>query len=254
MVPHSPLNSAALRPTTCEAPASARTPAPCAACDARALNICGQVDEAVQCLLAGIMTRHEIEGGTPIFEEGQPADSVMNITAGTARLYKLLGDGRRQILGFRFAGDFMGLSHGATYAYSAESVSAVQLCRFPRRRLEALRAQQPQLDRGLLDLAMDELGAAQEQLLLLGRKTAEERLVSFLLSLSRAQRRRREPADPVVLTMGRADIADYLGLTIETVSRTFGSLRKKGLIALPDALHVRVLSADRMEDIASGLE
>ena len=107
-------------------------------------------------------------------------------------------------------------------------------------------------DRRLLALSIEELAAAQEQLLLLGRKTAEERLVSFLILLSQNQVRRGLVADPITLPMTRSDIADYLGLTIETVSRTLSSLKKKGLIELEDTTHVHLVDRDRLEDLAAG--
>ncbi len=168
------------------------------------------------------------------------------------KLFKLLGDGRRQILGFRFAGDFLGLSAGTDYSYSAEALTDSKLCRFPRKKLDGLRERFPRLDRRLLSLSIDELTAAQEQLLLLGRKTAEERLVSFLILLSQGQVRRGLTPDPIILPMTRSDIADYLGLTIETVSRTFSGLKKKGLIELQDTTHVHLVDRDRLEEMAAG--
>ncbi len=228
-------------------------PPPCAHCDARERNFCAALDPAELAELAKVMTEATLPPGGVLFHEGAPADYVMNVTDGAVKLFKLLGDGRRQILGFRFAGDFIGLAAGADYSYSAESLTEAKLCRFPRRKLDAVRERFPQLDRRLLSLSIDELTAAQEQLLLLGRKTAEERLVSFLILLSQGQVRRGQTADPVVLPMTRSDIADYLGLTIETVSRTFSALKKKGLIELQDTTHIYLVDRERLEEMASGL-
>jgi CRP/FNR family transcriptional regulator len=201
---------------------------------------------------AKVMTEAALPPGGILFHEGSPADYVMNVTGGAVKLFKLLGDGRRQILGFRFAGDFLGLSAGTDYVYSAEALTDSKLCRFPRKKLDGLRERFPRLDRRLLSLSIDELTAAQEQLLLLGRKTAEERLVSFLILLSQGQVRRGLTPDPIILPMTRSDIADYLGLTIETVSRTFSGLKKKGLIELQETTHVHLVDRDRLEEMAAG--
>jgi CRP/FNR family transcriptional regulator len=227
-------------------------PAPCASCDARERNFCAALEPLELEEFAKVMTEASLAPGGMLFHEGTPADYVMNVTGGAVKLFKLLGDGRRQILGFRFAGDFLGLSAGADYVYSAEALSDSKVCRFPRRKLDGLRERFPRLDRRLLALSIDELTAAQEQLLLLGRKTAEERLVSFLILLSQGQVRRGLAADPITLPMTRSDIADYLGLTIETVSRTFSSLRKKGLITLEDTTHVHLTDRDKVEEMAAG--
>jgi len=227
-------------------------PAPCAQCDARERNFCAALDPTELAEVAKVMTEATLPPGGMLFHEGTPADYVMNVTGGAVKLFKLLGDGRRQILGFRFAGDFLGLSAGADYVYSAEALNESRLCRFPRKKLDGLRERFPRLDRRLLSLSIEELTAAQEQLLLLGRKTAEERLVSFLILLSQGQVRRGLKPDPITLPMTRSDIADYLGLTIETVSRTFSALKKKGLIELQDTTHVHLVDRDKLEEIAAG--
>jgi CRP/FNR family transcriptional regulator len=227
-------------------------PAPCASCDVRERNFCAVLEPAEMAELTRILTEAQVPPHGTLFREGEPADFVMNITRGAVKLYKLLADGRRQVLGFRFAGDFIGLTAGPDYGYSAEALSETRVCRFGRRRLDALRERFRRIDRRLLELSVDELAATQEQLVLLGRKHAEEKLVSFLLLLGHAQVRRGEPGEPIVLPMNRSDIADYLGLTIETVSRTFTTLRKRGLIALDDTTHVRVLDRAALEALATG--
>jgi CRP/FNR family transcriptional regulator len=227
-------------------------PAPCAGCDVRERNFCAALEPQEIVELTRILTEAQVPAHGTLFREGEPADYVMNITRGAVKLYKLLADGRRQILGFRFAGDFIGLTGGPEYAYSVEALTATRVCRFQRRKLDALRERMRRIDKRLLELSIDELTGTQEQLVLLGRKHAEEKLVSFLLLLGQAQVRRGEPGEPIALPMNRSDIADYLGLTIETVSRTFTTLRKRGLIALDDTTHVRVLDRATIEDMAAG--
>jgi Crp-like helix-turn-helix protein len=126
------------------------------------------------------------------------------------------------------------------------------LCSFPRCRLEALLEEIPKLEQRLLGMASHDLAAAHDQMMLLGRKSARERIASFILMLSDAAVRHRERADPAFLPMGRSDIADYLGLTTETVSRTLTRLKTQGLIGLVDDKHIRLSNPEALAEIAGG--
>ena len=225
---------------------------PCDTCQAREFSACASLTSEEQKRLAAIMRTIDVAPHCPIFNEADPAEYVYTITAGTVKVYKLLGDGRRQITGFLFAGDFLGLTHNEAYAYSAEALGPTRLCRFPRRRLEALLVEIPHLEQRLLEMASHELAAAQDQMMLLGRKSARERVVSFILMLSSLARRHGWPGDPVCLAMSRSDIADYLGLTTETVSRTVTLLKKQGLIALLDDKRIRLFNMSALREIAEG--
>ncbi len=225
---------------------------PCNTCEVRDFASCAPLSADEQKRLASIMSTVEIEAHRPIFDEADPAEHVFNVTGGAVKIYKLLPDGRRQITGFLQPGDFLGLTHKEAYAYSAEALVATKLCRFPRRKLERLLDDMPKLEQRLLGMASHELAAAQDQMMLLGRKSAKERVVSFLLMMSAASIRRGKPADPVSLPMNRSDIADYLGLTIETVSRTFTQLRAQKLIELADEKQVRLLKPQALREIATG--
>ena len=242
-------NISHLRPAT---PNPDTMPTPCAACSIRHLTICAALDEHEIKDMAAITTTLEIGAGEPLIDEGEPAVHVFNVTAGAIRVYKLLADGRRQMTGFLFPGDFLGLANEEIYAYSAEAVIASTVCRFPRRKLEGLLTKYPKMERRLLGVASHELAAAQEQMLLLGRKNAREKIASFLLMLSRRAEQRGLPDDPVFVPMSRNDIGDYLGLTTETVSRTFSDLKGKGIIELLPAGKVRLAARDQLEDIADG--
>lgn len=226
---------------------------PCDTCEVRDFAACAPLNADEQRRLASIMTTIEIPAHQPIFDEADPAEHVYNVTGGAVKIYKLLPNGRRQVTGFLLPGDFLGLTHKEAYAYSAEALVATRLCRFSRRRLEGLLDEMPKLEQRLLGMASHELAAAQDQMILLGRKSARERVVSFLLMMSASASRRGLPADPVVLPMNRSDIADYLGLTIETVSRTFTQLRKQKLIELLDEKQVRLLMPDELCKVAGGL-
>lgn len=147
---------------------------------------------------------------------------------------------------------FSGCCSTIIYAYSAETVTLTALCRFPRRQMEELLEALPKLQRRWFGLASTELAAAQDQMLLLGRKTAREKIASFLLSLSERARQRGQRANPVSLPMSRSDIADYLGLTTETVSRTVSQLKAQGAIRLLQGGQVQLMDASLLRDIAEG--
>jgi CRP/FNR family transcriptional regulator len=175
---------------------------------------------------------------------------VFVVTEGMLKLYKLMADGRRQVVGFMVPGDFLGLAFGRLHVYSAEAVTAVALCRFDRSRFLELLDDCPSLEMEILQRTATELAAAQEQMLLLGRKTATERIATFILCMVR--RLRLPPGAPVGLPMSRADIADYLGLTVETVSRTFSALRRKSLIGQPERHLVTIPHPRQLEQLAGG--
>jgi CRP/FNR family transcriptional regulator len=181
--------------------------------------------------------------GAALFWEGDQAGQIFNLLEGVIRVYRIMPDGRRAIMGFIHPGDVLGVSFRDRYLFTAEAVTTVKVRRFARSRFFALINESPALRPQLFAILCDEMSAAQDQLLLLGRKTAEERVVSFLLAIHRKTAR----GDEVELPMSRQDMADYLGLTIETVSRMMTNLIRRGLIA-PRARHsvtLRKLSALR---------
>jgi CRP/FNR family transcriptional regulator len=188
--------------------------------------------------------------GETLFAEGDDADCVYEIMSGMVRLYKLLPDGRRQITGFLRAGNLLGLAPEGVCVYTAEAITEVTLCRYKRRALERLMDEAPGFAKRLLTVTSHELRAAQDQMLLLGRKTATEKVASFLLLM--AERQDGSDADEIEVPMTRNDIADYLGLTLETVSRTLSKLKHNGLIALPTPGHIVILRHDQLEEIAAG--
>ncbi len=221
----------------------------CDQCDVRHKAMCAAVDVKDNDRLSAIVSHRDIAPGQVIFEEGETADYAYNISSGEVRLYKLLPDGRRQITGFLASGDFLGLVSDDAYAYGAEAITPVELCCMRMNNLERLIADIPPVRDKLLDMSRDELAAAQEQMLLLGRKTAREKVLTFLLS-RHDHSDSQAPDGSVHLPMSRTDIADYLGLTIETVSRTFTSLRDEGLIELPDTHTVRFPDLETVRETA----
>ncbi len=198
----------------------------------------------------GIMRR--VGAGQTVVIEGDPIDHYFRILSGEVRLYKAVADGRRQIIDFLGPEECFGLTGLDAYAYSVEAITDVVMSCHPRQRLDNTIEERPDLGRQLLRLACSELNRAQQCMLLLGRKSAEERVASFLLDLVKRQ------GDPAVdmrflnLAMSRQDIADHLGLTIETVSRIFTRFRRAGLISLPDRHSAILNDIDRLSMTAEG--
>jgi CRP/FNR family transcriptional regulator len=225
---------------------------PCAGCDIRMRTFCSVLDaaelEKFRC--QGATAR--IETGRPLFHQGDPADVIFNLKKGSLRLYKLLADGRRQVTGFLFPGAVLGLAVNDEHAFSAEAIEPVEVCRYSRYRFDTFVDEHPRMERELYRIAAHELALAREQMVLLGRKTAAERLATFLLGLLRRERDHEPGADLISLPMNRLDIADYLGLTKETVSRVFTSFKTTGLIRLLNDDQVLVLDCARLAQVASG--
>jgi CRP/FNR family transcriptional regulator, anaerobic regulatory protein len=226
---------------------------PCRNCDVvREIAFCADLATDEIKRLATARCHAQLPAAFTVFREGDTADHVYSISNGAVKLYKLMSDGRRQIIGFLFSGDLFGLAMEGGYAYTAETVTPTQLCRFGHRKLELLLAEIPRLERKMFSMAVKDLVAAQEQMLLLGRKTAKEKVASFLLRLSRRAQVQGLPESPIALPMSRADIADYLGLTIETVSRTFTQLKREEIIGLPASGHVVLVDPPRLKELAEG--
>lgn len=202
--------------------------------------------------LAGLGATVSAEAGQTIVIEGDPIHHYFRIVTGTVRLYKAVADGRRQIIDFLGPKDCLGLTGLDEHACSVEAITDVTMIRYPRQRLEAAIQERPDIGRQLFRLACSELSRAQHRMLLLGRKSAEERIASFLLDLVTRRVDDGESMDCIRLTMSRQDIADHLGLTIETVSRIFTQLKLSGLIGLPDRHSVVLNDIDRLSALAEG--
>jgi CRP/FNR family transcriptional regulator, anaerobic regulatory protein len=238
------------------APQKINRPAPpaslCAVCGVKPLSMCAALEGTGQDELEALLVSVALAPGDVLFEEGLPARYSFNLTGGCLKLYKLLPDGRRLVTDFLYPGDFLGLADQLTYACTAEAVGPVSLCRFEREALEGLVQRQSCLERHLLERARAELADGREQLLLLGQKTARERVASFILAQSARARHRGLPASPIDTPMRRADIADHLGLTTETVSRTLTRLTQDGLIGVEAGRRILIRQADRLAEVAAG--
>jgi CRP-like cAMP-binding protein len=189
-----------------------------------------------------------VEREQEIHGQGDVAGSCYRILSGCVRLVKLMEDGRRQVGEFLMAGDLLGFDALDTHDFAAEAVSDVVLRRYPRRMVDALAESNVALARRLRDLTSVSLRTAHTRLLLLGRKTASERIATFLLEMAE---RLPQVRDRVLeLPMSRTDMADHLGLTIETVCRVLAHLRRDGTIAIERA-RIEICDAVGLQQMAS---
>lgn len=232
--------------------AVASAPEPCADCDIRQKSVCSAVSDRDLHRLASITLVKDYPKGKIFIEEGEPATDFFNVTSGTVKLFKMLPDGRQQITGFATVGHFLGLGVADTYTFSAEAIEPVTVCRFSRSKLTKLLDDFPALEKRLLETACNELVMANNQILMLGRKTARERVASFLVSWSESTSPCDPPAARLHLPMTRGEIADHLGLTIETVSRTFSRFRAEGRIRTPTTTDVVLIDRPWLEHVAAG--
>jgi CRP/FNR family transcriptional regulator, anaerobic regulatory protein len=182
--------------------------------------------------LQKLATQIHLRPGKTIFTEGEPAETVFGLSQGVVRLYKLLADGRRQILSFVLPGDFLGMPLVGRHNFSADAIGEIALCRFPRDSLTVFIQSSPNIMRRLIEFATRELDMAQDHLQLLGNGSAEEKVAIFLVSWRNRLARLSVFSETVPLPMRRQDIADYLGLKLETVSRTLAKLEQKNMLRL----------------------
>lgn len=200
--------------------------------------------------LESIVSPMALQPNQTLLRQGDPRRKVYSLTSGMLRLFTDLPDGRRQIAGFLLPGDYLGLVDDDVHSQSAEAVIASNLCAFPIREMELLMSEFPSLRDRLHRMTRVALRQAQDNQLMLGRLAPLEKLASFLLTLDARANGRPHHRQVLRLMMSRTDIADYLGLTIETVSRCFTRLKTQGLIRLPEAHLVEILREDRLADIA----
>lgn len=177
--------------------------------------------------------------GSEIYAQGEKAGGFYQVEFGAVRVYRLLADGRRQISAFHLAGEVFGFEADTTHHFFAEAIGGTGIRTF---RLVA----GADISRELLPLALRSLTRAQEHLLVLGRQNAIERVAAFLLDMAE----RQGDLNPIDLPMSRMDIGDYLGLTIETVSRVFSKLKEKGIIRLPSLRSVEIVKWDALGNLS----
>ncbi len=206
-------------------------PASCDVCEVRANSICADLNAREFQQVEKTMARRKVARGQPIMSEGEPNETLYVIVEGSFRLIKHLEDGRRQVTGFLFQGDFVGVRSTDENPYTAEALIDSRVCYFPHRFLDRVSLESPGVKDRLIARSQTEYHRAQDHIVLLGKKTAEERVDSFLAQLAATIGEDLENGNIACdLPMPRQDIADYLGLRLETLSRTLASLKRKGTL------------------------
>lgn len=213
--------------------------------------MCGSLSIEDLALLDAVAKRRRFLPGATIVTRGEPGQGVCIVLSGMARLYKQWPDRQRRIVSFALPGEFVDPALGSEAPFSADAIGTVTVCSLPRAVFIDLADSRPQMMQELHASTMRAMRMAQDQVLLLGRHGAEERLVSFLLEMRSRLSVHGALSVTVPLPMSRQDIADYLGLTIETVSRTLSRLaREKAIVIVPGG--VRLLEMARLGGIAAG--
>ncbi|MEM1344059.1 MAG: Crp/Fnr family transcriptional regulator [Pseudomonadota bacterium] len=226
----------------------------CIDCPIRGRAVCSQANAEDLERLNAIKTYRSFAPGQEILAAGEATETIGTVVEGVVALSKTMFDGRRQMVGLMFPSDFLGRPCSPIAPYDAVAVTPVKLCLFVRARFERLLMETPAIERRLLEITLDELDAARDWMLLLGRKSAREKIASFLVILARrsAQAKNVTAADGLCfeLPLTREAMADYLGLTIETVSRQISHLKKAGVIRLIDIRTVQVPDFAVLLDVA----
>ncbi|WP_426954414.1 Crp/Fnr family transcriptional regulator [Muricoccus radiodurans] len=222
---------------------------PCPTCPARVLGVCGAAGNEGLHRFSRAALRRSHAPQEEIFCQGTPLRHLTNVIEGTIRLSRTLPDGRQQVVGFAQPGSLLGLRSGATHGHSATALTPARTCRVPWPSLEKLLGAYPTMERRLRRIACEELEVAEEHMMTLGRKTAPERVATFLLRLADRAAVRGETG-PLSLPMSRADIADHLGLRLETVSRAFSDLQRRHVIRQEGARQVIILDRALLANVA----
>lgn len=193
-------------------------------------------------------TSRMLNPGQHLFHQGDDDRNIYKIESGLVRLYRILNDGRRQIISFRFAGDILGFQAGTERHCGAEAVTSVRVRSIDKNSAYRRLRDEPALAPQLVSLMSQELENARDQIAVLNRRSAIEKLAAFILELHRHQ----GESGTVEIPLSRTDIADFLGLTIETVSRNLTKLKAKGIIELPRTHSLVIIDLDRLQSLADG--
>ncbi|MET3900059.1 CRP/FNR family transcriptional regulator [Devosia sp. UYZn731] len=214
----------------------------CRSCEARHQGMCGVLNPQELVELARHTHKARHDEGAELIGDSTEIRSYANVMRGVVKLSKTLEDGRQQVVGLQFAPDFLGRLFGHENVTNAQAASPVELCVVPRPALERMMAANPALEKRLLRQTLRELDEARDWMVTLGRKTAGEKVASFLWLIATHLDPAGESSDGAEfdLPLSRADIGDFLGLTIETVSRHMSKLRQAGVIAITRNRHIEV--------------
>ena len=223
----------------------------CGSCPIRHRAICARCDEDELTLLEGMKSYQTFEAGQPIIWRGDDLTHFASVVSGIASLSRTLEDGRTQMVGLLLPSDFIGRPGRETVDFDVTAVTEVTLCRFQRRPFEDLVDRVPHIAQRMMEMALDELTAAREWMVLLGRKTAREKIATFLEMIVRRETVPSQSIQEYQLPLTREEIANFLGLTLETISRQLTSLKKDGVVEFIDRRHFRIKDLNALH-LASG--
>lgn len=225
----------------------------CADCPIRHRAVCSRCDTDELAQLELIKYYRKFSAGEPIIWAGDPMDFVASVVSGVATLTQTMEDGRRQMVGLLLASDFLGRPNRERVAYDVTATTDVTLCCFRRKPFQEIMTSTPHVSQRLLEMTLDELDAAREWMLILGRKTAREKIASFLTILARRETGAQGGTSgqpglnmQVELPLTRESMSEYLGLTLETVSRQMSGLKRDGVILLEGKRRVVIPDFDAL--------
>jgi CRP/FNR family transcriptional regulator len=226
------------------------TPENCDACNVRHAGMCAVLSATELSLLAASARRTQHEPGDTLILEDSRLTSYANVTEGIVKLSRVLRSGKQQVVGLQFAPDLLGRLFGTGNAVTVEAASDVDICRVPKEVLEGLISSSPDLKRRLLEQSLQDLDEAREWMVTLGRKDAQQKVASLILMLARRNGTAEGRSGSAIvfdLPLSRTDMADFLGITVETVSRQVSVLRKDGVIRVENHRRVAVPDLARLQ-------
>lgn len=223
----------------------------CGSCPIRHRAVCAKCDDTELARLEEIKVYRTFEAGQPIAWRGDELNHFSSIVIGVAALTKTMEDGRTQMVGLLLPSDFIGRPGRRVIDFDVTATTDVTLCCFQRKPFERIVDDTPHVAQRMMEMALDELDAARDWMVLLGRKTAREKIATFLELLARRSHVEGTKLQSMPLPLTREEIANFLGLTLETVSRQMTALKKEGVISFPDRKHFEVADLAALHD-ASG--
>ncbi len=221
----------------------------CSECNIRPYSFCRCLQEDKLKEFSNISSEKKFQNKTNIFLQQDEAKNIYNITEGNVKIYQLMDDGRIQIIGFLYPGDFFGSYKNGKYNYSADAIGNVKVCVFEQDKLDEYLESNVALAKELLHQTSHELTLAEDKISVLGKLDATERLSKFILNLSEQRKRIGWQNNPISLPMTRQDIADYLGLTVETISREITKLKTLNIIRIISSKQIFINDMSKLNEL-----
>ena len=222
----------------------------CGDCPIRHRAVCALCEPDELAVLEAIKTYREVPAGGVAFRQGDPMTYVASVVSGVATLSRTLEDGRRQTVGLMLPSDFIGRPGRETYAFDVEAATDLLLCRFETKGFERVLSSTPHVATRLLQMTLDELDAARDWSVLLGRLSAREKVSTFILSLARRLGTAQGDGASFLMPLTREAMADHLGLTIETASRQISALRRDGVVETEGRSRIIIPDLGRLSEEA----